>query len=107
MSDAAERVSTGVEGLDVILHGGLPRGRIILLEGAPGTGKTTLALQMLVASAARGEKALFLSVAQSRPELDMKRTATASISALSRSTRPRSAASPARLPYPSKPTRPT
>lgn len=65
------RVPTGVDGLDIVLHGGLPRGRIILLEGAPGTGKTTLALQTLVASAARGETALFLSIAQSRPELEM------------------------------------
>ena len=39
------RVSTGVVGLDQVLYGGLPRYRLYLVEGAPGTGKTTLALQ--------------------------------------------------------------
>jgi circadian clock protein KaiC len=71
MTDASDAVSTGVAGLDIVLHGGLPRGRIVLVEGGPGTGKTTLATHALLASAARGEKALFVSIAQSRPELEM------------------------------------
>lgn len=66
-----ERVSTGIAGLDRVLHGGLPKGRITLIEGAPGTGKTTLALQFLLAAVAREEKALFLSIAQSPSELDV------------------------------------
>jgi circadian clock protein KaiC len=42
-----ERVSTGIPGLDDILYGGLDADRIYLVEGRPGTGKTTLALQYL------------------------------------------------------------
>jgi len=64
-----EKVSSGIAGLDRILHGGFPAGRITLLEGAPGTGKTTLALQFLLAAVERGEQPLFLSVAQSPSEL--------------------------------------
>jgi circadian clock protein KaiC len=67
----AARTSSGIEGLDRILNGGFPTGRSMLVEGAPGTGKTTLALQWLIAGAARGEKALFVSVAQSLPELEL------------------------------------
>lgn len=65
------RLPTGVDGLDQIMKGGLPKGRIMLVEGAPGTGKTTLGLHLLEAAVQRGERALFYSVAQSRPELDM------------------------------------
>ncbi len=46
-----ERMPTGVPGLDTILGGGLPRNRVTLIKGTPGTGKTTLGLQMLVAGA--------------------------------------------------------
>ena len=48
--------ATGVEGLDVILSGGLRRGRVFLLEGDPGTGKTTIATQFLIEGANLGEK---------------------------------------------------
>ena len=51
MADAAEegvRLSTGIAGLDAILGGGLPRNRLYLVQGDPGTGKTTLALQFLL-----------------------------------------------------------
>jgi circadian clock protein KaiC len=65
------RLPTGVEGLDVILRGGFPAGRIMLVEGAPGTGKTTLALQFLLEGVRQGKSALFISIAQSRSELDM------------------------------------
>ena len=68
--DAEMRVTTGVPGFDRVLHGGYLKGSTTLIEGAPGTGKTTLALQFLLAGAARGEKALFLSVAQSALELE-------------------------------------
>lgn len=65
------RVPTGVEGLDEILCGGYPEARLMLIEGAPGTGKTTLALQAMVAAAENGRSALFFSVAQSAEELEM------------------------------------
>mgnify|MGYP006272508587 CR=1 FL=1 len=67
MTDA--RVATGVPGLDHVLMGGLPRDRLVLIGGGPGTGKTTLALQFLAAGAARGETALFFSIAQTEEEL--------------------------------------
>ena len=46
------RSATGISGLDDILCGGLPSNRLYLLEGKPGTGKTTLALQYLLTGAA-------------------------------------------------------
>jgi circadian clock protein KaiC len=63
------RLSTGVYGLDDILHGGLPSGFVYLLEGDPGAGKTTLGLQFLIAGAAKGEKGLYVSLAESKHEL--------------------------------------
>ena len=44
VDQALDRRSTGIEGLDDILHGGFPANRVYLVEGEPGTGKTTLAL---------------------------------------------------------------
>jgi circadian clock protein KaiC len=51
-------VSTGVAGLDNLLLGGLTPNRMYLIEGRPGTGKTTLAMQFLLAGKARGERGL-------------------------------------------------
>jgi circadian clock protein KaiC len=53
-----ELISTGVAGLDDVLGGGLTTGRLYLIEGTPGAGKTTIALQFLIAGAARGESVL-------------------------------------------------
>jgi circadian clock protein KaiC len=64
-----EKVSTGIAGLDSILRGGLPRNRIYLLEGNPGTGKTTLGLQFLLDGARVGEKGLYITLSESREEL--------------------------------------
>lgn len=64
-----ERLSTGIWGLDDILHGGLARGFLYLVEGNPGAGKTTLALQFLIEGARRGEKGLYISLAESEVEL--------------------------------------
>ncbi len=63
------RASTGVAGLDDILGGGLARNRLHLLEGSPGTGKTTIALQFLVAGAEAGELGMYISLAETENEL--------------------------------------
>jgi len=63
------RLSTGIPGLDDILHGGLAKGFLYLIEGNPGAGKTTLALQFLIAGAKKGEKGLYISLAESEAEL--------------------------------------
>jgi len=63
------RLSTGITGLDNILHGGLAKGFLYLVEGSPGAGKTTLALQFLIAGAKKGEKGLYISLAESEAEL--------------------------------------
>ena len=54
--DNQKRLSTGIVGLDDILHEGLAKGFLYLIEGNPGAGKTTLALQFLIEGASRGEK---------------------------------------------------
>lgn len=65
-----QRASTGVSGLDEILNGGLPPGHIYLVDGLPGTGKTTLALQFLLSGVARGERGLYVTLSESKAELD-------------------------------------
>ncbi len=65
-----ERVSTGVGGLDDILTGGFPRGHFFLIEGEPGTGKTTLGLQFLMSGAQRGEKVLYVTLSESQKEIE-------------------------------------
>lgn len=67
--------STGVPGLDAILDGGFTRGQLFLIEGVPGSGKTTLALQFLLSAAARGESVIYVSLSESADEL---RTSAAS-----------------------------
>ncbi|MFI5413424.1 MAG: RAD55 family ATPase, partial [Candidatus Lutacidiplasmatales archaeon] len=56
------RVPTGIAGLDEMLGGGFPDGHVVLVTGLPGTGKTCLGLQFLLAGAAAGEKGVFLSL---------------------------------------------
>src|SRR5690348_16433239 len=63
------RASTGVAGLDDVLGGGLSRNRLYLLEGTPGTGKTTLALQFLLEGARRGERGLYVTLSETKEEL--------------------------------------
>jgi circadian clock protein KaiC len=63
------RASTGVTGLDDVLGGGLARNRLHLLEGSPGTGKTTIALQFLMAGAKAGETGIYVSLAETEHEL--------------------------------------
>jgi circadian clock protein KaiC len=64
-----ERVSTGVAGLDVILRGGLTPSRMYLLEGAPGTGKTTFGLKFLMAGVAADERGLYITLSETAAEL--------------------------------------
>jgi len=56
-----ERLSTGIEGLDKMLGGGIPRGHIVTVVGAYGTGKTTLALQFIYAGLLNGENCIYIS----------------------------------------------
>lgn len=73
MDESAERdgkVQTGIAGLDHILYGGLPRRRLYLIEGAPGSGKTTLALQFLLQGAAAGERSLYITLSETREEIE-------------------------------------
>ncbi len=58
----ADRVLTGVDGLDDLLGGGVPRGHVITVMGSFGTGKTTFALQFLVQGLVNGEKGIFISL---------------------------------------------
>lgn len=62
-------VSTGCAGLDDILGGGLTRNHLYLIEGDPGTGKTTLALQFLLQGVAAGEKGIYITLSESPKEL--------------------------------------
>jgi circadian clock protein KaiC len=63
------RMQTGVAGLDDILNGGLPQGHLYLIEGNPGTGKTTLALQFLLEGIRRGESVIYVTLSESKREL--------------------------------------
>ena len=64
-----QRCATGIEGMDDILGGGLPRGAFYLIEGDPGSGKTTLAMQFLLEGVRRGEKALYITLSETKDEL--------------------------------------
>ena len=63
-------MSSGCAGLDKILDGGYPSGHLYLLEGDPGAGKTTLALQFIAAGAKRSERSLYVTLSESRSELE-------------------------------------
>ncbi|HYG75276.1 MAG TPA: ATPase domain-containing protein [Planctomycetota bacterium] len=65
-----EKCSTGIHGLDDILGGGLRRNRMYLLEGSPGAGKTTTALQLLQEGVRRGEKVLYVTLSETKGELE-------------------------------------
>jgi len=63
------RIETGVSGLDDILSGGLPAGQMYLIEGDPGTGKTTIGMQFIMAGSKKGENSLYVTLSESLGEL--------------------------------------
>lgn len=64
-----EIVSTGIVGLDDVLGGGLQRRRLYLVEGVPGSGKTTFAIQFLLTAVGRGEPVLYVTLSETLEEL--------------------------------------
>ena len=69
LAEASQKAEFGVRGLDDITAGGLARGRLYLLEGSPGTGKTTIATQFLMSGAAAGEPSLYITLSETEDEL--------------------------------------
>src|SRR4051794_19488453 len=65
----ARKAKNGIWGVDDILSGGFSRGHVFLVEGAPGTGKTTVALQFLLEGARAGEKCLYITLSETEREL--------------------------------------
>jgi circadian clock protein KaiC len=65
----ADKAAFGIRGLDDITRGGLARGRVFLLEGTPGTGKTTIATQFLLEGAKAGERCLYITLSETEDEL--------------------------------------
>ena len=69
MTQTISMAATGIGGLDDVLAGGFRRGRIFLLEGDPGTGKTTIASQFLLEGAKEGQKGLYVTLSETEDEL--------------------------------------
>ena len=69
-SDGDDLAATGIAGLDGLLGGGLPRGRMYLVQGEPGSGKTTLAMQFLLQGVAHGETVLYIALSETRSEIE-------------------------------------
>jgi circadian clock protein KaiC len=66
---ADPRIRTGIEGLDDVLAGGLPKDRVYLLTGEPGTGKTELAMQFLLEGIRNGERSVYVTLSETADEL--------------------------------------
>jgi circadian clock protein KaiC len=69
-TDATQTLaSSGIAGLDDVLRGGFPRDCLFLVAGTPGTGKTTLAMQFLLAGVGQGERCLYVTLSETRAEI--------------------------------------
>jgi circadian clock protein KaiC len=66
----SDPLKTGIAGLDDVLYGGLPPERMYLVQGEPGAGKTTLAMQFLLAGVERSERAMYVTLSETRKELE-------------------------------------
>ncbi|MEP7313925.1 MAG: ATPase domain-containing protein [Pseudomonadota bacterium] len=71
MTDDTPRSITGIPGLDQVLHGGFLPHRMYLLDGNPGAGKTTLAMQYLIEGVKAGERCLYVTLSETREELEI------------------------------------
>lgn len=69
LKPAQQRVATGIDGLNYVLGGGLPKHRFYLVQGDPGVGKTTLGLQFLLEGAKQGESVLYVTLSETEDEL--------------------------------------
>ena len=69
MDEPVGRAASGIPGLDDILSGGFARGSLFLIEGNPGTGKTTLGLRYLLEGARQGESGLYITLSETKIEL--------------------------------------
>ena len=67
--ETPDRCPSGIQGFDDILNGGLPRDCFYLIQGDPGSGKTTLALQFLLEGLRRGEKVFYVTLSETKKEL--------------------------------------
>ena len=70
VKNSRSRQSTGITGLDEVLGGGLPSNRLYVLEGKPGSGKTTLALQFLREGVRLGQRTLYITLSETVEELN-------------------------------------
>ena len=95
------KAGAGIAGLDDILAGGFSRGHVFLLEGNPGTGKTTMALRFLLQGAEQGEKCLYITLS----ETELQSLGQALPRMVGRSTRTLKSSSWCRLKACSRPTR--
>jgi circadian clock protein KaiC len=68
-SKVQETAQAGIPGLDDVLAGGFPRNRLYVVQGSPGTGKTTIGLQFLLEGVARGESCLYVTLSETAEEL--------------------------------------
>ncbi len=69
MTTEMPKAKTGITGLDQILNGGLTRHRVFLIEGEPGAGKSTIAMQFLLEGARHGEQGLYVTLSETEQEL--------------------------------------
>ncbi len=67
--EQVSRQTTGIPGLDHVLNGGLPANRLYVVEGDPGSGKTTLALQFLLEGVRAGQRVLYVTLSETLDEL--------------------------------------